>query len=415
MKALPARRSVVHLLLTLAVVLSSLLSAFVPQPLAANHTPVPTGAAVVGSLQSELGCPGDWQPECANTDLVYAADDDVWQATFTVPTGSWEYKTALNNSWDEDYGANAAPGGNNIALNLAAETAVKFYYDHKSHWITDNKTKIIAVAPGSFQSELGCAGDWLADCLRSWLQDTDGDGIYTFVTTALPAGSYEGKVAINESWDENYGAGGAPGGDNLAFTVTTDNEKVSFSYTASSHVLTIEVGEPVAEPLAYAVIRYHRPAKDYGNWDSSDFNDYWGLHLWGEAIDPAEATEWSAPKKFAGVDAYGAYVAVKLADPSKPINFIIHKGNTKDTDPDRTFVPNQFPTNWLVQGNSANHASRADAFKQTVIHYNRPDATYDGWGCTCGAMAWPLALPPSGPARAHPTAAMSMASSSPCP
>ena len=38
----------------------------------------------------------------------------------------------------------------------------------------------------------------------------DGDGIYSFETTALPQGSYEAKVAINESWDENYGAGRRP-------------------------------------------------------------------------------------------------------------------------------------------------------------------------------------------------------------
>ena len=37
---------------------------------------------------------------------------------------------------------------------------VKFYYDHETHWITDNVTSVIAVAPGSFQSELGCPGDW---------------------------------------------------------------------------------------------------------------------------------------------------------------------------------------------------------------------------------------------------------------
>ena len=91
---------------------------------------------------------------------------------------------------------------------------------------------MIAVAPGSFQSELGCPGDWDPGCLRSWLEDPDGDGIYTFETTALPAGSYETKVAINESWDENYGAGGVPGGANIAFTVPADNAKVTFTYDA---------------------------------------------------------------------------------------------------------------------------------------------------------------------------------------
>ena len=38
-------------------------------PLRASDTPAPASVAIAGSLQSELGCPGDWQPECAVTDL----------------------------------------------------------------------------------------------------------------------------------------------------------------------------------------------------------------------------------------------------------------------------------------------------------------------------------------------------------
>ena len=175
----------------------------------ASHTPDPTSVTVAGSLQSEAGCPGDWDPACATTHLAYDADDDVWQGTFdNLPAGNYEYKAPLNDAWTENYGLHAVPDGSNIPLNLPSATNVKFYYDHKSHWITDNHGSTIAVAPGSFQSELGCAGDWDPGCLRSWLQDIDGDGIYTFETTALPAGSYESKVAINESWDENYGADG---------------------------------------------------------------------------------------------------------------------------------------------------------------------------------------------------------------
>lgn len=223
------------------------------QPALAEHTATPTGVALVGSLQDELGCPGDWQPECTNTELTYDAVDDLWQATFTVPAGAWEYKVALNDSWDENYGANAQPGGNNIGLNLAAATSVKFYYDHNSHWITENQTAVIAVAPGSFQSALGCPGDWQPDCLRSWLQDSDGDGTYTFVTTAIPAGSYEGKVALNESWDVNYGADGVLNGANIAFTVANNGDTVTFSYNATSHLLTITSAGPPTEDLAALV------------------------------------------------------------------------------------------------------------------------------------------------------------------
>ena len=166
----------------------------------------------MGSLQSEVGRPGDWDPACAATHLTYDASDDVWQGSWTLPAGSYEYKAALNDSWDENYGLHGLADGANIPLSLGLSTSVKFYYDHKTHWITDKLSSVIAVAAGSFQSELGCPGDWQPDCLRSWLQDPDGDGIYTFVTTALPAGSYEAKAAINESWDENYGQGGVANG-----------------------------------------------------------------------------------------------------------------------------------------------------------------------------------------------------------
>jgi pullulanase len=65
---------------------------------------------------------------------------------------------------------------------------VKFYYDHATHWITDNRNSVIATLAGSFQSELGCAGDWDPSCLRTWLQDPDGDGLYTFSTSGAPSG-----------------------------------------------------------------------------------------------------------------------------------------------------------------------------------------------------------------------------------
>jgi hypothetical protein len=216
--------------------------------------PEPASVTIAGSLQYELGCPGDWQPECSATYLAFDFDDTVWQATFTIPAGSWEYKATIDDSWDENYGANAEPGGPNIPLNLGAETNVKFYFSNVTHWVTDNVNSVIASVPGSFQSELGCPGDWDPGCLRSWLQDPDGDGTYSFSTTALPAGDYEAKVAINESWDKNYGAGGEPNGDNIPFTVETDFQPVNFRYDSDSHLLTISFGsaEQLAQLLLYS-------------------------------------------------------------------------------------------------------------------------------------------------------------------
>jgi glycosidase len=230
-----------NLILILSMLLSSFMSLKPTGLVKADHTSNPSSVTVAGSLQSELGCSGDWQPDCASTHLSHDANDDVWQGIWTVPSGNYEYKAPLNDSWTENYGLHAQLDGANIPL-TADGGPVKFYYDHKSHWITDNKGSVIAVAPGSFQSELGCSGDWDPSCLRSWLQDIDGDSTYTFETTALPAGSYETKVAINESWDENYGQGGVQNGPNIPFTVPVNNAKVTFLYDSASHVLTVLAG-----------------------------------------------------------------------------------------------------------------------------------------------------------------------------
>jgi glycosidase len=250
------RRSPILGIAASAALLASLVQA---SPLAPVH-PVsaadPTSVTVAGDLESEMGCGGDWDPACAAAHLTYDASDDVWQGTWSLPAASYQYKAALNDSWAENYGRYAVANGDNIPLGLGATASVKFYYDHKSHWITDNVRSVIAVAPGSFQSELGCSGDWQADCLRSWLQDADEDGIYTFETIALPAGNYEAKVALNESWAVNYGQGGVPDGPNISFTVPVDNAKVTFRYDSTTHVLTILAGHTADNNVEWDGLRH---------------------------------------------------------------------------------------------------------------------------------------------------------------
>src|SRR3954447_5542341 len=228
------------------------LFSLIPAAALAN-TPAPQFVTVAGDLQSELGCASDWMPDCTATHLTYDPAHDVWQGTFDVPAGNYQYKAPLNNSWTENYGDHAQNNGGNISLNLASAASVKFYYSHQTHWITSNKNAVIATAPGSYQHFLGCPGDWQPDCLRSWLQDPDGDGIYTFSTTSIPAGNYEVKATINESWDENYGAGGVQNGANIPFTVASDCAETVFTYNAGTHVLTVSAGSGSGAPLPASV------------------------------------------------------------------------------------------------------------------------------------------------------------------
>ena len=116
--------------------------------------------SVPGSFGAQVGCPADWQPDCANVQLTRRSNDDVWSTSLPLTAGSYEYKAALNNSWDVNYGLGGVQGGANIPLVVPAGGAtVTFYYDNATHWVTDDINSPIVTAPGSFQSELGCPAD----------------------------------------------------------------------------------------------------------------------------------------------------------------------------------------------------------------------------------------------------------------
>ena len=196
---------------------------------------------VPGNHNSEMGCAGDWQPGCEAAKLTKRADG-VYAGTFDIPAGDYEYKVAINGSWDLNYGAGGVLNGDNAKYSWAGGP-VTFYFDPRTNYFQSTAQGDIVVAVGSFQEEAGCQGDWKPDCLATWLQDPDGDGILTWTTTQLPTGSYEGKVAHDLSWDENYGADGVPNGANIAFSVT-EGSATAFSYDPASHQLTIESAEP---------------------------------------------------------------------------------------------------------------------------------------------------------------------------
>ncbi len=129
--------------------------------------------------------------------------------------------------------------------------------------------------------------------------------------------------------------------------------------------LTVYTSQAAAQ--GYATIHYHRPDGVYTGW---------GLHLWGDAIDPSEGTEWATPKPPTGTDDYGPFWTVQLADPSQPLNFIIHKGDEKDPGPDQSFTPAEEPAVWIQSGDTTIHPTRGSAEDFAVIHYHRPDGDY---------------------------------------
>ena len=201
----------------------------------------PDAVGVAGSFNSEIGCAADWDPTCDQAQLTLDPEDQIWKSTVDIVKGEYEYKAAINKAWDENYGSSGARNGSNVNVKPAGGE-VSFYYDHASHWVTSTAQTPILTAPGSFQSELGCAADWKPDCMRPWLQDLDGDGTYTWASVLIPEGTYEFKVAHGLSLDEAYPA------DNVTLTVPADGMLVTINYVLANHQVSVAVTQAAAIP-----------------------------------------------------------------------------------------------------------------------------------------------------------------------
>ena len=106
-------------------------AALVPVALAPTAHAAERTATLVGDLQSEAGCPGDWQPDCRATDLVQQPGTTTFTKDLAVPQGEWNIKVAINHAWAEAYGKDG--GSANITFRLAAPATLRFSYDDTTH------------------------------------------------------------------------------------------------------------------------------------------------------------------------------------------------------------------------------------------------------------------------------------------
>ena len=205
-----------------------------------NLDAAPQSVGLVGTVQTFFGCPADWAPECENTWMVANGDGTYSLSTSAIPAGDYEIKIAYDGTWDRNYGADGTAGGDNIPLNVATEGSLMvFNYDSNTNLLSFGEGSVALV--GTVQAMLGCSGDWLPECAESELA-SNGDGTFSLTTTAIAAGDYEVKVALNDSWTINYGAEGARNGDNITFSVPANDTSVTFSFDGSTNLLTVSVG-----------------------------------------------------------------------------------------------------------------------------------------------------------------------------
>lgn len=94
-----------------------------------------TTVGLPGSHQAAVGCSADWDPGCETT-FFTDQGDGFFTLTLDVPAGDYEYKIALNASWDENYGLDGERDGPNIPLSLAEDTTVTFLFNRATNVVT---------------------------------------------------------------------------------------------------------------------------------------------------------------------------------------------------------------------------------------------------------------------------------------
>lgn len=235
----------------------TLAAAVLAATVAASPAIAQSAVSAPGSFNSEIGCSGDWQPDCAQAQLT-AASPTVWRGHYSLPTGSYEFKIAYDNAWTENYGAGGVFNGSNMGFTSTPGSTVYLSYNSTTH-LTDigfDPLPTTVTLAGTFQSELGCPGDWNPGCADSFMA-LDPDGLW-YASLLLPTGNYEFKIAYDQMWDVNYGAGGIANGSNMALNVL-DPSTVYFRYNEITHLTDFQfspfgAGGAVPEPATWAMM-----------------------------------------------------------------------------------------------------------------------------------------------------------------
>lgn len=158
---------------------------------------------LAGDLQTGLGAAKDWDPADPGTQMV-KQENGRYKLSGTLPAGTYEYKIAINGSWDENYGSDGERNGPNYKLTIVKETNLTFIYDDSTHIVSvsmplpkDELPRIV----GDIQPDLKAGPDWSPAESTAFLTDDDHDNVYTY-RAKVPKGKHEFKVVLGNSWEK---------------------------------------------------------------------------------------------------------------------------------------------------------------------------------------------------------------------
>ena len=117
-------------------------------------------AVVVGDFLKESGNGSDWDPRNMKG-VLKKYKNGLYEGALKLKAGNYNYKIAMNGTWDESYGNN----GQNIALNLSKDSEVIFRLDYKNKKVYDSinnpdKFKNKAILAGNIKDIIDGASDW---------------------------------------------------------------------------------------------------------------------------------------------------------------------------------------------------------------------------------------------------------------
>ncbi|WP_124727262.1 alpha amylase N-terminal ig-like domain-containing protein [Staphylospora marina] len=207
---------------------------------------------LVGNLQDELGGEEEWNPADPAT-VMTPKGDGKYELRASLPAGTYEYKIAVNGSWDENYGIGGEAGGANYKLILEWPSEVTFAYNDNTRIVTvhvplpdERKPRIV----GDLQPDIGAGRDWSPEESTALMEDPDRDGIYT-LTADVPKGTHQFKVVLGNNWSApSYPA------ENFVLNVLSESRITFFFHYATKAVYTdYDPGVPDGSVTASAL--YH--------------------------------------------------------------------------------------------------------------------------------------------------------------
>ncbi|MFI8422883.1 pullulanase-type alpha-1,6-glucosidase [Streptomyces sp. NPDC085479] len=195
--------------------------------------------------------------------------------------------------------------------------------------------------------------------------DVDGDGLNRVVFAAqVGNGRWQTLGTADHAPYKVTQHVTAPAGTPLRYkAVVVDSAGRTASATAATTAGAPPAPEkPVAVERPYAIVHYQREDGDY---------DGWTLKAAGQ-----EAA-------FTGRDAHGAFAWVKLPEGASTVPYTVEKAGTAD-GPQRTISLGRTGEVWITQGqdgqSDTNPAPAPQDKTKAVLHYQREDGNYDGWG-----------------------------------